>query len=177
MAKRCVFAGDVVGVLDQQIGNGNAGGKTGHQNENAKPNESHIEAEGPIKRNGRQDHDNASHCRKISKSDAHLDWNESATTLRNKIHAYFPWPGAYFFIETAKGPKRLTVVSAGNCEEKTEAAPGTVLDGGKNRWLISCGENSVLEIFSVKPEGKKLMSAGDFLRGSRLAPGMNLNKN
>ena len=124
-----------------------------------------------------QDHNIATHCRKISKSDAHLDWNESATTLRNKIHAYFPWPGAYFFIETGKGPKRLTVVSADNCEEKTEAAPGTVIDGGKNRWLIACGGKSVLEILKVKPEGKKLMSSADFLRGSRIAVGMNLNKN
>ena len=124
-----------------------------------------------------QDHENSSHCRKISKSDAHLDWNDSASTLRNKIHGYFPWPGAFFFMDTGKGSKRITLTDGEKCDDLTEAAPGTVLDGGKNRWLIACGNKEVLEVFTVKPEGKKVMSAGDFLRGSRITPGMNLNEN
>jgi methionyl-tRNA formyltransferase len=121
-----------------------------------------------------QNHDNSTHCSKIVKTDAHLDWSESASSLKNKIHAFFPWPGAYFFIETSKGAKRITTVSAGKCSEKTEELPGTLLDGEKKRWLMACGNNEILEIFTVKPEGKKIMSASDFLRGSQMKPGTNL---
>ncbi len=126
-------------------------------------------------KNTPQDHSISTHCRKIMKTDAELDWNDSASILRNKIHAYFPWPGAYFFLDSGKGLKRITLISAEICSEVTDELPGTIIDGGKSRWLIACGKKEILEIFTVKPEGKKVMNAADFLRGSRLEAGNNLN--
>jgi methionyl-tRNA formyltransferase len=122
-----------------------------------------------------QNHQLSTHCRKIAKTDGQLDWKDSATSLRNKIQAFYPWPGAYFFIETDKGPKRITIVSAGICSESSQELPGTIVDGEKKRWLIACGNQEVLELYQVKPEGKKMMVAADFLRGSRLIPGKNLD--
>ena len=124
-----------------------------------------------------QDHSLATHCSKIQKSDGIIDWEADAQTIKNQIHAYFPWPLAYFFLETPKGSKRVSVISAGSCQETSTEDPGTVLDGGKNRWLTACGNNTVLEILEVKPEGKKIMSGADFMRGSQIKAGDNLKVN
>ncbi|MCM8525848.1 MAG: methionyl-tRNA formyltransferase [Lentisphaeraceae bacterium] len=121
-----------------------------------------------------QDHNLATHCKKIKKTDALIDWDVDARTVKSRIHGYFPWPVAYFFLEGPKGSKRISIVSARTCEEKTDEESGTVLDGGKNQWLMACGNNTVLEILKVKPEGKQVMAGSDFLRGSQIQAGDNL---
>ncbi len=117
-----------------------------------------------------QDHKLATHCTKINKNDAMIDWLADAKLVKNRIHAYFPWPQAYFFLASSKGEKRVAVIAAKALQDKTEKEPGTVLDGGKNRWLIACGNGTVLEILQVKPEGKSIMSGADFMRGSQIKP-------
>ena len=121
-----------------------------------------------------QDHSLATHCKKIKKTDALIDWDVDAQTVKNRIHGYFPGPVAYFFLEGPKGPKRVSIVSAVICEDVSNEESGTVLDGGKNRWLVACGKNTVLEILKVKPEGKQIMAGSDFLRGSQIQVGNNL---
>ena len=120
-----------------------------------------------------QDHSLSSHCKKIKKTDALIDWELDAQTIRNCIHGYFPWPVAHFFLESPKGTKRISIVSAKVCQEVSQEESGTVLDGGKNRWLMACGNNTVLEILKVKPEGKQIMAGSDFLRGSQIQIGNN----
>lgn len=120
-----------------------------------------------------QDHKLASHCKKIKKTDALIDWEVDAQTVKNCIHGYYPWPVAYFFLEGPKGPKRISIVSAKASQEVSNEESGTVLDGGKNSWLMACGNNTVLEILKVKPEGKQIMAGSDFLRGSQIQVGNN----
>jgi methionyl-tRNA formyltransferase len=50
-----------------------------------------------------------------------------------------------------------------------EGPPGTVLDGA----TVACGRGAV-ELIRVQPEGKAPMSAEDWLRGARIAPGARL---
>lgn len=117
----------------------------------------------------------ATYCHKINKKDALIDWEMDALSIKNRIHAYYPWPVAHFFLVSSTGTKRISIISAVVSEETTIEKPGTVLYGGKNSWLIACGANTVLEILTVKPEGKKLMTGSDFLRGSQLNAGVSLN--
>jgi len=121
-----------------------------------------------------QDHNLATHCKKIKKADALIDWDLDAQELKNRIHAYYPWPVAHFFLEGPKGSKRISITCAQVGQEETTEEAGTVIDGGKKKWLIACGKNTVLEILNVKPEGKKIMPGADFLRGSQIQVGTNL---
>ena len=121
-----------------------------------------------------QDHNLATHCKKIKKADALIDWDLDAQEVKNRIHAYFPWPVAHFFLESPKGSKRISITCAQVSQEKTAEEAGTVIDGGKKKWLMACGKNTVLEILKVKPEGKKIMPGADFLRGSQIQVGTNL---
>jgi methionyl-tRNA formyltransferase len=45
-------------------------------------------------------------------------------------------------------------------------APGELQVAG-DRLLVGSGDNSALELFEVQPEGKKRMSARDFVNGYR----------
>lgn len=121
-----------------------------------------------------QDHSLATHCKKIKKQDAEIDWDLNAPEIKNCIHAYYPWPVAYFFLDSPKGPRRISIVSARLSREESAEEAGTVIDGGKKKWLMACGKGTVLEILKVKPEGKKIMPGADFLRGSQIQVGTNL---
>jgi methionyl-tRNA formyltransferase len=50
-------------------------------------------------------------------------------------------------------------------DETTNGSPGTILLHRKNRLMIACGNNTVLELLTVQPTGKKIMSARDFING------------
>ena len=54
--------------------------------------------------------------------------------------------------------------------EMPQSTPGTVLSTDKDSLLISCGQGA-LRVLELQMEGKKRMSARDFLLGVRLEPG------
>jgi methionyl-tRNA formyltransferase len=119
-----------------------------------------------------QDDKQASHCGKIAKDDALINWDLTSNDIFNRIRAYFPWPGSFTYFSTTKGPKRLTVVKAIPVEhEQQHAQPGTVLNSPKNTFFVACGQNTALEILQLKPEGKNLMNAAEFLCGGQLQAG------
>ncbi|MGN0827403.1 MAG: hypothetical protein ACI4QD_05655, partial [Kiritimatiellia bacterium] len=54
-----------------------------------------------------------------------------------------------------------------------QAPPGTILDHHPEGPLVACGANSLL-LTQVQPEGKRIMSGADFLRGTNLPTGTRL---
>ena len=85
-----------------------------------------------------QNHSEATFTKKITKEDGLLDLNGPAEIIARKVRAFTPWPGAYFFADN----KRIIITEA-------EAKDGKLI------------------IKRVKPEGKKEMSFGDFLKGNK----------
>ena len=114
-----------------------------------------------------QDNSIASYAGKIKKSDGLIDWNQSAENISAKIRAYYPWPGAFFKLQTPKKQITLTITQAIVFNESiTESYnPGTTVFADKKRWVIACGDNSFLELCKLKPEGKKEMTGPEFVRG------------
>lgn len=106
---------------------------------------------------------------KIEKADGVMDWSESATTLNNKIRAYFPWPGSSTTLPDGLGLKVLVARV-----ESATGDPGTVLDVTCEGPLVACGEGS-LRLVTVQPAGKKAMAGDAFLRGYGLERGSNLS--
>jgi methionyl-tRNA formyltransferase len=52
-------------------------------------------------------------------------------------------------------------------------APGEITATGRETVDVACGEG-LLRLATVKPEGKKTMSAGAWARGARITEGMRL---
>ena len=110
---------------------------------------------------------NATYAKKIEKKEAKINWCEEAKIILAKINALNPNPGAWFDLNG----KRIKVIKA----KVTQASgkPGEILD---NNFTVACLKNAV-QIIELKKEGKKNMSATEFLKGYNLEIGSNIHKN
>ncbi|MEZ6002885.1 MAG: methionyl-tRNA formyltransferase [Planctomycetota bacterium] len=114
-----------------------------------------------------QDAATVTHCRKIPKDAGRLHFDRPAAELERLVRAMNPWPATFAFLPDGR---RLTLLRAEAVENPDPAAaPGTLLDD--RTLLIACGDGA-LHALEVKPEGKRAMSAPDFLRGAQLPAGV-----
>lgn len=113
----------------------------------------------------RQDNREATYTRRISKWDGKLNWDLPAETLCRNIRAYYPWPGGF----TMWKGKVLKILEAMPLPGNNNTEPGRVVVPEHGTGVpvgIECGKG-VLGLSSVQLEGKKPMSATEFLRGQR----------
>ena len=112
----------------------------------------------PIK----QDEANATFAYNISKEEELLDFNKNARTVFNHIRGLNPNPIAYMML----GEEKLKIYDSVVTDLKHNYECGKIFLGDKSRVLVACGNNTVLELLSVQPSGKKVMSARDFANGA-----------
>ena len=112
-----------------------------------------------------QDHSKATYANKIKKSEGKINWNESANTIIGKINGLYPFPGAWFVF---KGERYKILKSEFS---NSKGTPGTILN---ENLEISCSENSI-KVLEIQREGKKVQKASEFMLGTKLKKGTNLN--
>lgn len=121
-----------------------------------------------------QDDSQATHCRKLERGHGHLDWSWSAADLERLIRAYNPWPGTFCLIPGAEGrSQNLKIHRAAVVPEAGVCPVGGTVVAADERLLVSCG-SGILELQEVQLEGKKRMSADEFLRGHAVEVGTRL---
>ena len=100
----------------------------------------------------------------VKKEDGKLDFTRPAAELERRSRAFDPWPGAW----TTFGGQVLKVkkVKVGS----GQGAPGTVLSAGAGGIEVACGAGSLV-LLELQPEGKKPMTAQQFLAGRPIAAG------
>jgi methionyl-tRNA formyltransferase len=108
-----------------------------------------------------QDDVGTNYAKKIEKFEAKINWVEEAPMVARRIHAFAPWPGAWFKL----GGERVKALAAQI--ETGDGAPGEVLD---DALRIACGSGTV-RLHRLQREGKKPSAAEDFLRGRPVATG------
>ena len=113
-----------------------------------------------------QDHSLATYAPLLTKEDGLIDWSMTADEIANRIRAFVPWPGTYI----DRLGKRLGVISARAIDMEGEGHPGTVTGLGTDGIDVACGSGA-LRIHRLRPEGKKEMSAREYVSGYRLAVG------
>ena len=111
-----------------------------------------------------QPDEGVTYAHKIDKAETRIDWSEPAETIKRKINAFSPFPGAWFELNG----ERVKVLRAGLA--KGSGQSGEVLEG----LTVACGEGAVV-LLDVQKAGKKPASAEDFLRGSPIEPGIILD--
>jgi methionyl-tRNA formyltransferase len=118
-----------------------------------------------------QDHEAASLAPMLKKEDGRIVWGQRATEIYNRMRGFAPWPGAYteFRGQTwhLRGKPAEGAVVTGE--------PGTIL-AEKDLVRVVCGGGSRLEVTGVKQEGRREISAGEFLRGARVVVGERFGK-
>ncbi len=113
-----------------------------------------------------------SYTRKLTKQDGVIDWKRPATELERQVRAFLGWPGSR--CQLFGREVTLTAVRVASRSELAPALPSDIstaeLQAGApvrswpDRLFVIAGQDA-LEILSLKPAGKREMSAADFLRG------------
>ena len=117
-----------------------------------------------------QDEAKATYCGQISKEDGEIDWHLPAVDIWRRVRAFQPWPECY----TRWQGKRLEITEA----VSVSVPEDMTLDAGRVVALTpAAGELSaafglqtgdgILGVVKVQLEGKRAMSAAEFLRGQR----------
>lgn len=120
-----------------------------------------------------QNHALATYAAKIEKSDCLLDFSLSAREVHNRIRGLSPIPLAFTYLPDGK----MLKVLASRVAERTAdtAVCGQVLSLDHGVITVACGTGAVA-LLTVLPEGKKRMSAADFINGRKLCVGDVLGK-
>src|SRR3989454_3548759 len=102
-----------------------------------------------------QDQTLATYAPKLNREAGRLNWNESVEATERKIRAYNPWPGAF----TEFSGRNLKIFAASIVDLRGK--PGEILR--KDRELVVATSDRALSLTDVQLEGKRRMSAAEFL--------------
>jgi methionyl-tRNA formyltransferase len=108
-----------------------------------------------------QPHDGANYARKISKAEAHIDFNRPAREVLRHIHGLSPFPGAWMLVNGT----RVKVLRCAVSDKAGKA--GTFVD---DHLTIACADQAI-SCLELQREGKGAMLAQDFSRGFAIAAG------
>lgn len=104
----------------------------------------------------------------IKKEDGRLDWSRPARELERRLRAFTPWPGAFCTFDG--GMLKVTKAAVGT----GRGVPGTVLSASADGVEVACAEGS-LKLLMLQPEGRRAMTAKEFLSGRKVTIGAALS--
>ncbi len=113
-----------------------------------------------------QDEQGMTYARKLQNNERIIDWGMDALAIDRVIRCFSPKPGARTLVDS----KWLKIVAGQVLPNTSQKAQGEIL-AVKEGLDIVCGDGGVYRITELQPEGKKLMQAADYLRGSKLHAG------
>jgi methionyl-tRNA formyltransferase len=105
---------------------------------------------------------------KIDNAETRIDWTQPWKRVHDRIRGLSPYPGAWCEIARDGEPARVKVLRT--TRGGGSGAPGIVLD---EALTVACGEGAV-RIVQLQRAGRQAMTAEEFLRGTRLMPGVRL---
>ncbi len=120
----------------------------------------------------KQDAAGASVASMLEKSAGTVDWSAPARVIHDKIRGLYPWPGA-----TTRVKGKLVKLHASRIlhegGDAPPSPPGTVVLADKTRAVVACGARGEerLELVRVQLEGKKPITAGEWVGGRGVAEG------
>ena len=110
-----------------------------------------------------QDHKKATYAKKIDKLETKINWNDDAKKTIGQINGLFPY--CYFIFNGARYRILKALLSS------SMGKPGHVLN---EHLEIACGNNSI-KILEIQREGKKSQKINEFILGTKIKKGSNLN--
>jgi len=115
-----------------------------------------------------QDDSEATYAPKIEKSDGLVDWSRPARDIHNQIRGLYPWPHAYADLDGERTILLQSAIEDGH--SVPSVPPGTVLEARGDRLTVSSGLG-VLRLITLQREGRRPVSAREFLAGRPIHPG------
>jgi methionyl-tRNA formyltransferase len=122
-----------------------------------------------------QDHARATLAPLLKREDGQLDFiAHTATELYNRWRGFQPWPGAFALLNGRKlAFTRLLVAPPPYPNDLPALQPGQ-MQLASGCLFLGCAHGTLLEVRELQPEGKRSMTAAEFLRGTHLVSGARL---
>ncbi|MEO6212425.1 MAG: methionyl-tRNA formyltransferase [Vicinamibacterales bacterium] len=117
-----------------------------------------------------QKHAEATYAHKIEKHEGAIDWNQPAARLHDLIRGLQPWP----LVSGRVDGVRFLVHRSSVTTERTAGPGGIIMRAADGLIAVAGSDGAVLQILELQPEGRRVMSARDFLAGRRLSPGVRI---
>jgi methionyl-tRNA formyltransferase len=114
-----------------------------------------------------QKHAEASLAPLLTREDGRVDFHRPARQIWNRLRGFQPWPGAYTNF-------RGRNVHIWRAQPVDQHLPPAELKLEGDHVIVGCGEGTALELLELQPEGKKRMSARDFIHGYHPQSGQQL---
>ena len=111
----------------------------------------------------------ATYAPRLTKEEGYVNWTKRAQEIHNLIRGLHPWPNAYTFWKT----RRLIIRQGAPLSVADLQPPGTVVHAEGDDLVVAAGEGAV-RLLEVQVEGKRPMTAREFLAGHVISPGERL---
>jgi methionyl-tRNA formyltransferase len=120
---------------------------------------------GPIEERS-QDERQATYAPRLTRDDGIVDWMRPAEDVHNQIRGLHPWPHAHSFLDG----RRLILLRSTVSSDGSTAAPGSIVAAqGDDLSVATTG--SILRLVELQVEGKRPITAREFLAGHHVEPG------
>jgi methionyl-tRNA formyltransferase len=115
-----------------------------------------------------QDDALSTYAPRLTKEEGLLDFNRPALAVHNRIRGLRPWPSAYTFLDG-----RRLVIHQARLSDTTVSGPppGTCITVEADRITVACGDGGAIDLLQLQPEGRRSMSARDYLAGHGVTAG------
>ncbi|MBX7063016.1 MAG: methionyl-tRNA formyltransferase [Pyrinomonadaceae bacterium] len=114
-----------------------------------------------------QAHELATHAPILARSDGEIDWNLTAKEIADRVRGFQPFPGSF----TSFRGEKLTIWAAGSSSNVSKFEPGDILEVERDAIIVGCGDATALRITELQQQGRKRLSARDFLNGVKIEEG------
>ncbi len=114
-----------------------------------------------------QNHEEATYAPKLEREEGGIDWSLPAVRIHNLVRGLQPWPLVSIVLDGARCTLHRTALTS----ETTSARAGSVVTASGGVLGIAAGDGRLLHVLEIQPEGKRVMSAREFLAGRRTEPG------
>jgi len=115
-----------------------------------------------------QDHAQATLAPILTREDGAIDFARTAQQIYNRWRGFQPWPGAHTLLRGKK-----LIVHRMHVEASDAPEPGMLSVHGEE-MLVGCGSGTVITFDELQMEGKRRMTASEFLRGFQVGSGERL---
>jgi methionyl-tRNA formyltransferase len=116
-----------------------------------------------------QDERLATFAPKVVREEGLIRWERTARDIHNQVRALVPWPHAWTHIDGS----RVLVIGTAAEDDAGSGAPGEVLESSGGVLRVAAGRG-VVRVLRLQPEGRRAMSAREFLAGHPLKRGARL---
>ena len=137
-----------------------------------------LDAQQEIPRSPQGD-DGMCYAEKIQKTEAEIDWSQTAIAIDRLIRAFNPFPGAS---STLNGQslkfwraRPLTKLLADQYQEQATHRPGSVIGKSKDGVVVWC-KDSALEVLEIQKPGGRRMSAAQWIQAEKPAGALQFTK-